>query len=264
MNAQLQNQPRVEPPPTAAQPALRPARTPILQRKCACGGSSASSSATGGCDECKKDTKGVQLYTADRAAHSILLGPGGHGPETDSKPKLGGSASASHSFGQVRVRSSAPTSRRKKRVVEEFDLGYGSEQDVNQSSEQAPVTTSSAPAWRLAPAAPAQSGSDAAPQSSVSSTEANRGQATLPEPASEPTGQDNRHLRGLLMEDDATGLTTGQMRKSEFLDQVEKAVRAAADLELERVGRSANECPYIARWMSFYSTRSSRQVEAAL
>src|SRR5262249_40538530 len=172
MDAQLQNHPKVEPPP--AQPALRPARTPILQRKCACGGSSASSGAAGGCDECKKDTKGVQLYSADRPAWSILLGPAGHGLETNSKPGSVGPASGSHSFGQIRVRSSAPPPARKKRPGDELVLGYGPEQEVDRLAEQAPVTTSATPASSFAPATPGQQGSDVDQQSGLNSAERNR------------------------------------------------------------------------------------------
>ena len=268
MSAQLQNQAKVETPPPA-QPTLRPARTPILQRKCACGGSPASSGTAGGCDECKKDAKGVQLYSADRGAWSILLGSGGHdghGAQMDSKAAQSGSPRASHSFGQIRVRNSAPTPARKKRPVDEFIYGYGLDQDTEQSTDQAPGATSVGPAHRLAPATPAQPGGDKDRQPGLNGNERNRtkSQATVAEPANEPSGLDPAPLRRLLVDDDSNELASGQMRKTDFLDQLETVVRDAADSELARVGRSARECPYIARWIAFYRTRSSRHVEAAL
>src|SRR5262249_12696598 len=195
MSAQLQNQPKVETPPPA-QPTLRPARTPILQRKCACGGSSSASSGTaGGCDECKKDTKGVQLYSADRSAGSILLSSGWHdrhGPQKDSKPAQSGSPGASHSFGQIRVRNNTPTPARKKRLVDEFIYGYGLDQDSEQSSDQAPGATSVGPAHRLAPGSPPEPGGDKDRQPGLNGTKRNRteSQATVAESASEPSGLD--------------------------------------------------------------------------
>src|SRR5262249_17214981 len=91
-----------------------------------------------------------------------------------------------------------------------------------------------------------------------------KGQARVTEPDSEPSGYESGALRRLLEEDDSNEFASVQLRKTDFLDQLETAVRAAADSELERVGRSARDCPYIGRWMGFYRTRSSRHIEAAL
>src|SRR5262249_52309282 len=250
MNAQLQPQPKVEPPP--AQPALRPARTPILQRKCACSGSSGSSGATGGCDECKKDTKGVQLYSADRAAWSILLGAGGHGSQKNSKPGSGRTPSASHSFGQVRVRNSAPTPARKKRIADDFVYEYGSEQETDRFSEQVAVSTHMAPASRFAPAAPGQP-ADTDHQGPLNDTDRIRNESrdTSAEPVSEPADRNTGPLPRLLVEDDAAQLASGQMRKTDFLDRLETAIRAAAGSELAKAGRSAEEGPYITRWVAY-------------
>src|SRR5262249_13300981 len=192
-----------------------------------------SSGTAGGCDECKKDTKGVQLYSADRAAWSVLLGPGGGGTQKNSKPGLTGSPSAPHSFGQVRVRNSPPAPRRKKRVVDEFVHEYGPEQETNRFSEQSLVSTSAGPAHRLATAPPAQPAGDIDHQGDSGGTDRNRhkGQARVTEPDSEPSGYESGALRRLLEEDDSNEFASGQLRKTDFLDQLETAVRAAADSE---------------------------------
>ena len=69
---------------------------------------------------------------------------------------------------------------------------------------------------------------------------------------------------GLLVEDDALQVGPGQMRKTEFLDQLRNDVCAAADAELAAVGRSTAGCPYVERWISHYRTRSVQHIERAL
>src|SRR5262249_21515890 len=69
---------------------------------------------------------------------------------------------------------------------------------------------------------------------------------------------------GLIVEDDARDLGPGQMRKSEFLDQLRTSACAVADEELARAGRSTDGCPYIGRAFARYRTRSSQYLERAL
>src|SRR5262245_2485151 len=47
-------------------------------------------------------------------------------------------------------------------------------------------------------------------------------------------------------------------------DQSGTVLPTEATVYLATVGPSARDCPYIARWIAFYRTRSSRHVEAAL
>ncbi len=69
---------------------------------------------------------------------------------------------------------------------------------------------------------------------------------------------------GLIVEDDAAGLGPGQMRKSQFLEQLRAAACTAADAELRRVGRSTEACPYIARAFERYRTYTSQRLERGL
>ena len=69
---------------------------------------------------------------------------------------------------------------------------------------------------------------------------------------------------GLIVEDEATQLTPGQMRKSDFLAQLRQAACAAADAELVRVGRNTESCPYLARAFERYRTMTSSKLERGL
>jgi len=83
---------------------------------------------------------------------------------------------------------------------------------------------------------------------------------TVPEPATSPEAQ----TAGLIVDDETAEIAPGQMRKSAFLDALRDSVCATADAELAAAGRTAQGCPYIARWIAYYRTRSSEHVERAL
>jgi len=68
----------------------------------------------------------------------------------------------------------------------------------------------------------------------------------------------------LLISDDAQDVKTGQMRKGEFLDKLEVEVCAAADQELAAVGRTAQGCPYISKWIGHFRKQDSSHVERAV
>jgi hypothetical protein len=68
----------------------------------------------------------------------------------------------------------------------------------------------------------------------------------------------------LIVEDDATEPGSGQMRKSDFLEQLRAASCAAADAELAAAGRSTKGCPYIERWIGHYQASPSGRVERAV
>jgi Domain of unknown function (DUF4157)/The BURPS668_1122 family of deaminases len=69
---------------------------------------------------------------------------------------------------------------------------------------------------------------------------------------------------GFLVDDAATSLRQGQMKKSVFLAQVDALVCATANAELKAAGRSADQCPYISKWISFYGGESASHIERAL
>lgn len=68
----------------------------------------------------------------------------------------------------------------------------------------------------------------------------------------------------LIVEDDAATIGPGQMRKSEFLEQLRSAVCTAADQVLAEVGQNTEGCPYIEQWLSYYADQDAAHVERAL
>jgi hypothetical protein len=69
---------------------------------------------------------------------------------------------------------------------------------------------------------------------------------------------------GLIVDDEATISSPGQMKKSVFFDLLEADICATADAELKAVGRSSQGCPYVQKWLAFYRVQSSRHLEAAI
>jgi hypothetical protein len=68
---------------------------------------------------------------------------------------------------------------------------------------------------------------------------------------------------GFIVDDDAAELAPGQMRKSEFMAAVRKAVCSTADEALKSSGQTTEGCPYIEHWISYYADRDAVQVERA-
>ncbi len=68
----------------------------------------------------------------------------------------------------------------------------------------------------------------------------------------------------LIVEDDAATVATGQMRKSEFLQQLRSAVCATADEALKEAGESTKGCPYLEQWLGYYADREPAHIERAL
>lgn len=68
----------------------------------------------------------------------------------------------------------------------------------------------------------------------------------------------------LLVEDSATKLESGQMKKSEFLSQLRVEVTRTVEAALSGTGRTTEDCPYLNHWFDFYSRKNSRHVERAI
>ena len=87
--------------------------------------------------------------------------------------------------------------------------------------------------------------------------------ATKPDVAAEPEAAAVA-AGGLIVEDDATSVAPGQMRKSDFLEQLRSTVCATADEALKAAGQSTEGCPYIEQWLGYYAGREPAQIERAL
>ena len=89
-------------------------------------------------------------------------------------------------------------------------------------------------------------------------------QAASNAPTATPERDKDATTAGMIVEDTATDLQPGQMKKSDFIDQLQTAICAAADTELAAVGRNTKGCPHIERWLRYYRTRSGQQVERTI
>lgn len=68
-----------------------------------------------------------------------------------------------------------------------------------------------------------------------------------------------------LIAEDSTGeLQSGQMRKSEFLSELQTTVTASAEEALSGTGRTTRDCPYIQYWFGYYSHRDGAYIERAM
>lgn len=86
---------------------------------------------------------------------------------------------------------------------------------------------------------------------------------TTDEPTAESTS-DRTATLGLIVEDSAEEMGPGQMRKSEFLAQLQSAVCSTAEEALSGTPWSAESCPYIERWFGYYRDKSSQYIERAI
>jgi len=253
-----------------------------VQRKCACGG---SSSASAECETCGRKTQNeLQRYSTDRESLTGLAcraGAAGAMPPQDSQTGSG-IVGGGHNFGMVRIHREATSrvqmesdsvseivGKRKDRKLParatSAEPGDRYEQEADNVAEwstrlhrpsaeeplpQAPALGSAPSIIQRAPMSHTDSGNS--PDESGVGTGARTTSDRDPAPA------------GFIVEDDALQSAPEQMRKTEFLNRLEKAVCASADQELARVGRTAQGCPYITTWIGYYRTRSAKHIERAL
>lgn len=83
-------------------------------------------------------------------------------------------------------------------------------------------------------------------------------------PTSSPSVRGVDRPSQLIVEDDAAAVSPGQMRKSDFIEQLRGALCATTDAALVEAGQTTKGCPYIEKWLSHYSTTSSQHLEGAL
>jgi hypothetical protein len=225
MSAALQTRTKATP----AKPALTPAQAGMLQRKCACGG---SPGLTGDCEECgAKKRLALQRYSANRAEPSSL---------TRSPYGI-----------QTKLNVSQPGDRHEEeadRVAEQvIRASASSDAEANQTSTALSPTR---------PLIQRQAADETA-----------AGPEGAPTPAPSPTGlaaTEEAAPAGLIVEDEAREVGSGQMRKSEFLEQLRATVCATADAALAEVGQNTEGCPYIERWIGNFRARSSQYLERAI
>lgn len=244
---------------TTRAPEVTPAPFGVLQRKCACGGSAGM---TGNCEECENKKLRVQRYSATRVPPSRLIDSvagsylGASDPTRHSDRML--NSELRHNFGRVHVHAHASHMIQRKQAVSQPDDPH--EKEADQIAEE--VLRDSSGREKQA----AGSSILMRPpviQRAVADQTASSEQSGTTE-AAETTEEGHRTSGGLIVEDDAAEVGPGQMRKTEFLDELKQAACAAADAELAAVGRNSQGCPYIERAFAHYRTMNSRQLERGL
>jgi hypothetical protein len=84
------------------------------------------------------------------------------------------------------------------------------------------------------------------------------------EPAEEIVTAGELALPGLIVEDSITELSAGQMKKSDFLNQLRAEVCQAIEAALVDMGRMTEDCPYLNYWFDFYGQKKSKHIERAI
>lgn len=87
---------------------------------------------------------------------------------------------------------------------------------------------------------------------------------TEAEPTAEEPAPEETIAPRLIVEDSTEALAPGQMRKTEFLAQLQTEVTQAAEAALAGTGRTTAECPYLEYWFGYYSRQDSLHIERAI
>lgn len=228
-----------------------------LQRKCACGGDGAST-LTGACNECEQ--KKLQRRAVAPSPHGIpdsvgdVLGTAGTPLDPVARREM--ESHFGHDFGNVRIHTDAHAAE-SARNVGALAYTVGSHV-VFGAGQYAPTTHAGRHllAHELTHTVQQRSGLGLQRQHTAVSAPADASEVEADRTA-------DAVASGFLVEDDAqTG--SGQMRKTEFLDELQRSSCAAADAELARVGRSTEGCPFVERAFSRYRTMPAARVEQAI
>jgi uncharacterized protein DUF4157 len=78
-----------------------------------------------------------------------------------------------------------------------------------------------------------------------------------------PAAPDKSKAGGLIVENNAT-VGPRQMRKRDFLARLRTSVCDTANEALKQSGRTANGCPYVDKWLSYYAEQDPAHIERAL
>ena len=233
-----------------------------LQRECACGG---SASVEGACEKCKQpERNSLQRYSTTRADLAALTLRALTASAADPPLESASHRAQGHDLAHVAIhRTSSQTVQRKGTLGQPPDPYEQGGDDIaphlTGANRSLTTTRPAAPVSRVAYPLIQRAALPGSSPGAAHAASAQPAQAAAEKPASQQAA-----TRGLLVDDDADQIGPGQMRKTEFLDQLETAVCAAADEELARAGRTAQGCPYIGKWIGYYRARTSQHIERAL
>lgn len=258
MNQQAQTQVNIAPAPKLSFMGV------ALQRKCACGGSAGIS---GECEECQEKQLSINRYSTDRRSPSGLLPSPFDLARSTPLPDSGAGvrAGAGHNFGRLRVGAVGMSGTSNERAVSQ--PGDRSEVEADRAAEQV-MRALSSPVFEEKREEATLSQTPPLIQRAVADEDTSEmgvgAEATTAPETTPETAPEEAPDTGLIVEDDAREIGPGQMRKSEFLEQLRAMVCATADAALAEAGQSTEGCPYIERWIGNFRARSSQYLERAI
>jgi hypothetical protein len=240
----------------SARPLAVAARAPApessrlaLQRKCACGGGGATGAFTGECDDCQNNRLGRSAVVA-----SPLDSPG---QPLDDSTRSAMEARFGHDFANVRIHTDAVAA---KSAAEAGALAFTAGSHVVFGAGQyAPHTRSG----RRLLAHELTHTIQQRPFVSLQRQEA-AASATRDVAEAEADRVADQVVSGFIVDDDGAQAGPDQMRKTEFLDELQRSACAAADAELARAGRSTEGCPFVEQAFSRYRALPPQRVEQAI
>jgi hypothetical protein len=137
----------------------------------------------------------------------------------------------------------------------ENETGSGAAAAVTASSRAQTQTQAAAPADTPA-ATPEATAQLAAQETAATDTTTATEETAVSETAETSTA--------LLVDDSATDLSTGQMTKTEFLQQLRESICGSIGPILATVGQTTDGCPYLNYWLDLYQQKSASEVEATV
>ena len=102
------------------------------------------------------------------------------------------------------------------------------------------------------------------PSSPGPSTIQRQASSTGPTAAATPDRDKEATTAGMIVEDTATDLQAGQMKKGEFLAELRTEVCRTAEAAMAGTGRTTDDCPYLDFWFNYYSEKESQHIERAI
>ena len=82
--------------------------------------------------------------------------------------------------------------------------------------------------------------------------------ARSPEPGAPPLASHQ------IIVDDGSPIGLGQISRTQFMETISADIRRMADEELQPIGQTARDCPYLDHWLNFYRDQSAERVERAV
>lgn len=251
---------------------------PLIQRKCACGGS---------CDSCRKDEPRVQRRATGVGPASVppsaRAAMQSQGQPLDPETRARFESRFAHSFTDVRVHADGQAAGAAREIdAAAYTSGshivfganrYEPHTDrgrrllAHELTHVVQQRSGSASNSGIGPADDAfereadRVANDFAGDSPLRVSPAVDGEIRRQRDDESPTPQPGATQRWIV--EDRELPTPGQMRRREFLDELHTAICATADTEMARLGRSTAGCPLLDKWQAFSKNKNAAQLESA-